>query len=66
LNKLLAPQSIDLDKLTQAPDSMIALVEIKDGKKLPIAAQIEKKGKRFLHWMAYSVNKKDQCMNMRS
>ncbi len=38
-----APQSIDLDVLTQVPDSVIALVEIKDGKKHPIAAQIEKK-----------------------
>ncbi|MDB5211691.1 MAG: hypothetical protein JWQ30_2518 [Sediminibacterium sp.] len=42
LEQTLAPQSIDLIKLTQAPDSMIALVEIKDGKKRPIAAQVEK------------------------
>lgn len=51
LEQTLAPQSVDLDKLTQAPDSMLSLVEMKDGKKLPIAAQIEKKGRRFLHWM---------------
>lgn len=58
LEQTLAPQSIALDGLTQAPDSMIALVEIRDGKKLPIAAQIQKKGKRFLHWMAASGKQK--------
>lgn len=46
-----APQWIDLDKLTSAPDSVITLVEIVDGKKQQIAAQIERKEKRFLNWM---------------
>jgi hypothetical protein len=53
-----APQSIDLDGLTQAPDSGIVLVELKDGKKQPIAAQIEKKGRRYLHWMVLSGREK--------
>jgi general stress protein CsbA len=58
LEQTLAPQSIDLDKLTQVPDSMVSLVEIKDGKKVPIAAQIQKKEKRFLYWMVVSDKQK--------
>ncbi|MES2332143.1 MAG: hypothetical protein V4539_21215 [Bacteroidota bacterium] len=42
LEQIVAPQSIDLIKLTQAPDSMISVVDIKDDKKRPIAAQVEK------------------------
>lgn len=53
-----APQWIDLDKLTKAPDSLITLVEITDGKKQRIAAQIERKNKRLLNWMVTAAGSK--------
>ncbi len=58
-----APQSIDLDGLTQTLDSVIALVEVKDGKKHPIAAQAEKKGSHIHHLY---VNKDQERMNGRT
>lgn len=58
IGNTMAPQSIDLDKLTKAPDSVITLVEIKDGIKHTIAAQIEKNTQRILHWMVYTGTQK--------
>ena len=43
-DQIASPLSIELGGLTQAPDTVIGPVEIKDGKKLPIAAQAGKKG----------------------
>jgi hypothetical protein len=57
---LAVPQSIDLDQITQSPDSVIALAEMIDGKMQPIAAQVEKKGKRLLWFMATSSGSKKE------
>ncbi|WP_285054446.1 PmoA family protein [Pedobacter ginsengisoli] len=45
------PLSIQLDKITYLPDSVISLVEVKNGRRVPVACQIENKGQRILYWM---------------
>jgi len=45
------PVSIQLDKITYLPDSVISLVEVKNNKRIPVAYQIENKGQRTLYWM---------------
>lgn len=45
------PISIQLDKITYLPDSMIRLVEVKNSKRIPVAYQIENKGQRILYWI---------------
>lgn len=45
------PVSIQLDKITYLPDSVISLVEVKNNKRIPVAYQIENKGQRTLYWI---------------
>lgn len=57
-SKNAAPQSIDFDALTQAQNSIIPLVELKDGKKQALAAPIGKKESRYMHCMELSEENK--------
>jgi hypothetical protein len=45
------PVNVNLDEITQLPDSVISLVEVQNGKRVPVAFQIESKGRRTLYWM---------------
>lgn len=45
------PLHIDLDNITLLPDTMIALVEVKKGKRAPVPFQISNKGTRTLYWI---------------
>jgi hypothetical protein len=45
------PLSVQLDKMTYLPDSVISLVEVKKGRRIPVAYQIENKGQRVLYWI---------------
>lgn len=45
------PVYINLDEITLLPDTSLSLWEVKGNKRLPIAYQIENKGRRMLYWM---------------
>ena len=45
------PVSIQLDKITFLPDSLISLVEVKNNIRRPVAYQLENKGERILYWI---------------
>jgi hypothetical protein len=45
------PVHANLDDITALPDSVLSLVEISNGKKYPIACQVENKGRRMLFWL---------------
>jgi hypothetical protein len=45
------PVSIQLDKITFLPDSLISLVEVKNNIRRPVAYQLENKGERVLYWI---------------
>jgi hypothetical protein len=55
LNKTTAaidvPVDVNLDAITFLPDSMINLVEVRGGKKIPVPCQVENRGTRFLYWL---------------
>jgi hypothetical protein len=51
MNGLTIPSSIDLDAITYDSDSVVALVEVRGTKPVPIPFQIENKGHRVLHWL---------------
>lgn len=50
--KISAPVCIDIDNLTSLSDSMLSLVEVRGGKKIPVPFQVEHGYHRFLWWMA--------------
>jgi len=50
-NSVAVPVYIDLDQLTNEPDSNLILLEITSGGKIPVAFQAEKNYHRFLWWM---------------
>lgn len=61
-NKLTAssiPVSVDLDGITLLPDSSIALFDITDGNREPVAYQIDRGQKRTLFWMIESSSDRD-------
>lgn len=45
------PVSVNLDNITSLPDTGLSLVEVKNGKRVPVACQIENRGKRTLYWI---------------
>jgi hypothetical protein len=45
------PVHVNLDGITQLPDSILNLVEIKGSQKISIPYQIENKGQRVLYWI---------------
>lgn len=52
------PASVDLDAITFQSDSLLTLVEIQGPKRVPVAFQIESKGRRILHWLVSTDNDK--------
>jgi hypothetical protein len=59
-DQMASPQSIELDGLIQAADPVIGPVDIKDDKKLPIAAQTPKKGMCYLYRIMLSAKQKEK------
>lgn len=45
------PVSVDLDEITHLADTLLELVELSNGKRMPIAYQIHRDGGRRLYWM---------------
>jgi hypothetical protein len=50
-NGLQVPVSADLDALTFLADSTLSLVELRDGKRVPVPYQVETTDRRMLHWL---------------
>jgi hypothetical protein len=48
---LAMPVSVQLDKITFLPDSMISLVEVKGANRIPVPYQLENRGQRILYWL---------------
>lgn len=45
------PIHVNLDDITLLPDTSVSMVEVTGNKRLPVAYQIENKGRRILYWM---------------
>ncbi len=50
-NGLQVPASADLDAVTFLADSVLSLVEVRGGTRIPVPYQIENSGKRIIHWL---------------
>lgn len=50
-NNIAVPVYIDMDRVTNEPDSILTLREITNGKNIAVAFQVEKNYHRFLWWM---------------
>jgi len=57
-NGLNIPVSANLDAISFLPDSMLTLVEVRDGKRIPVPFQIETRDTRIIHWQAAPANKR--------
>lgn len=45
------PVHINLDGITQLPDSVLSLVEVKGSTRIPVPYQVENKGERVMFWI---------------
>jgi hypothetical protein len=54
------PASADLDAVSFLADSLLTLVEVRDGKRQPVPFQIETTGKRYIHWQVEPGNGKSK------
>lgn len=52
------PVSINLDGITLLPETGITLLEVKNGKRLPVPFQVENKGRRILYWIIHQDDQK--------
>ncbi|WP_256013829.1 PmoA family protein [Desertivirga xinjiangensis] len=51
------PVYFNLDEVTLLPDSVLNLVELRDGKRIEVDHQLENRGQRFMYWMVSGVQK---------
>jgi hypothetical protein len=59
-NGLNIPASADLDAVTFLSDSVLKLIEVRDGKRISVPYQIETTDRRIIHWQVEPVNNKSK------
>jgi hypothetical protein len=54
---LIVPAKIDLNSITKVKPEMLSLLQVREGKTIPVAFQvINEEGSRFLHWIVEPLN----------
>lgn len=63
---LSVPIKTNLDAITFLPDTVLSLVEVQGGKRIPVAYQIENRDHRTLHWIikSESINAKKRIYEL--